>query len=170
MAVESGFDMGGAYVIERVGNCVLCKLPTRERVSPNGDRDADPRGVCGLRAVVHVQAAEFGYVAPSPTAIACYRCLYEKGSESYRRVFAALVKSHGWVKLESLTIAQLEAMPTISQGHFDNLKVDTGVRRVWLTRMTAEDGHTGSRRNDEVMFRGNWVACDVAGRPVLECA
>ncbi|HEX9804270.1 MAG TPA: hypothetical protein VGA67_01170 [Candidatus Dojkabacteria bacterium] len=34
----------------------------------------------------------------------------------------------------------LESLPTISTGHFDNLKIDTGVKRVWLSRMTIEDG------------------------------
>lgn len=38
------------------------------------------------------------------------------------------------------SLAELEAMPTISQGHMDNLKVDTGTMRVWLSRMTREDG------------------------------
>lgn len=42
------------------------------------------------------------------------------------------------------TLSELEAMPTISQGHTDNLKIETeieGVKyRIWLSRMTVEDG------------------------------
>jgi hypothetical protein len=38
------------------------------------------------------------------------------------------------------SLAELQAMPTISVGHFEDLKVETGQVRVWLSRMTAEDG------------------------------
>lgn len=31
-------------------------------------------------------------------------------------------------------------MPTIKQGHTDDLKVDTGTMRIWLSRMTIDDG------------------------------
>ena len=34
---------------------------------------------------------------------------------------------------------KLEHLPTLEQGHTDNLKFDDGKRRVWLSRMTAED-------------------------------
>jgi len=32
------------------------------------------------------------------------------------------------------TAAQLEEMPTIHSGHFDNLKIENDDRRVWLSR------------------------------------
>lgn len=35
---------------------------------------------------------------------------------------------------------ELEAMPTLAVGQADNLKVDTGSTRVWLSRCTVEDG------------------------------
>lgn len=38
------------------------------------------------------------------------------------------------------TLSQLEAMPTLEQGHTDDLKVDELETRVWLSRMTIEDG------------------------------
>ncbi len=41
---------------------------------------------------------------------------------------------------ENYTLEKLEAMPTISSGHFDNLKVDTGTVRVWLSRCGLADG------------------------------
>jgi hypothetical protein len=38
------------------------------------------------------------------------------------------------------TLAELEAMPTLSQGHDADLKVDDGRTRVWLHRTGPEDG------------------------------
>lgn len=36
--------------------------------------------------------------------------------------------------------SELKRMPTLHQGHYDNLKLDTGTQRVWLSRMTVADG------------------------------
>ena len=36
--------------------------------------------------------------------------------------------------MERYTLDELEAMPTLSQGHTCNLKVDDGQTRVWLFR------------------------------------
>ena len=38
------------------------------------------------------------------------------------------------------TAGELEDMPTLSSGQFDNLKVDTGELRVWLCRCGVADG------------------------------
>lgn len=38
------------------------------------------------------------------------------------------------------TYDELLAMPTLEQGHFANLKIDTGTLRVWVSRMTIADG------------------------------
>ena len=38
------------------------------------------------------------------------------------------------------TREELEAMPTISTGWTDDLKVDTGRMRIWVSRLTVEDG------------------------------
>ena len=43
-------------------------------------------------------------------------------------------------KLTKYSLAELEEMETISQSHEDNLKVETENVRVWLSRMTIEDG------------------------------
>lgn len=40
----------------------------------------------------------------------------------------------------AFSLAQLEALPTINEGHTSDLKWDTGQTRVWLSRMTKEDG------------------------------
>lgn len=41
----------------------------------------------------------------------------------------------------SYSLAEIESMPTINQGWTDNLKIDTGTERVWLSRLTVEDGN-----------------------------
>ncbi len=98
--VEFASDFGGGYKIVSPGRCVRCKLLTRVRVGVggqgnDGERSADPRGVCGMRAAVTVESD--GYSAPAP-AIACWKCLYESGEASYQSVYAELVAKHGWVK------------------------------------------------------------------------
>lgn len=57
------------------------------------------------------------------------------------------------------TLSELEFMPTIEQGHTDNLKIKTENIRVWLSRMNIEDGQpynnqvTIERRNSD----SQWV-------------
>ena len=38
------------------------------------------------------------------------------------------------------TLTELQAMPTIRQAWTGNLKVQTKFKRIWLSRMTIEDG------------------------------
>lgn len=38
------------------------------------------------------------------------------------------------------TVKELKNLPTLHSGQFDNLKVESKVERVWLSRMTIEDG------------------------------
>lgn len=42
--------------------------------------------------------------------------------------------------LDRYTLAELQALPTLSAGHFDNVKIDSNGLRVSLSRMTHEDG------------------------------
>lgn len=42
--------------------------------------------------------------------------------------------------LRRYTLAQLQRTPTIRQGQTDDLKVEAGALRVWLSRMRVEDG------------------------------
>lgn len=44
------------------------------------------------------------------------------------------------VNFTKYTLAELEAMPTISKGHMDDLKAEIENIRIWLSRMTVEDG------------------------------
>lgn len=38
------------------------------------------------------------------------------------------------------TISELENLPTISEGQADDLKIETKNIRIWLSRLTKEDG------------------------------
>jgi hypothetical protein len=55
------------------------------------------------------------------------------------------------------SLKQLQSMPTLHSGHFDNLKKDTGHTQIWLSRMTIEDGQP---YNNQVLIKrlikGRW--------------
>lgn len=42
--------------------------------------------------------------------------------------------------MKKFTLRELQQLETISQGHTDNLKIKTEDTKVWLSRMTIEDG------------------------------
>jgi hypothetical protein len=42
--------------------------------------------------------------------------------------------------MKRFSLAELEALPTLHSGQYDNLKVEKGTIRVWLSRMTVGDG------------------------------
>ncbi len=53
--------------------------------------------------------------------------------------------------------SELEARPTISSNQFDNLKVDLGELRVWLSRMTVADGMPYNNQiTVELLLNGRW--------------
>ena len=62
-------------------------------------------------------------------------------------------------KLFRFTKAELEGMPTLSQGHFENLKAEGEVdgipTRWWLTRMTVEDGEKHAVHVEQ-LIDGSW--------------
>lgn len=59
------------------------------------------------------------------------------------------------------TAEELEAIPTIHSGHFDNLKVQTEDTRVWLSRMTVEDGMPYNNQvTVEKLEDGLWVTVE----------
>jgi hypothetical protein len=60
--------------------------------------------------------------------------------------------------MKKYTLRELQAMETISQGHFSNLKIETENTRVWLSRMTKEDGAKANNMVEvEKLINGNWV-------------
>lgn len=59
------------------------------------------------------------------------------------------------------TLAELEAMPTLEHGHFDNLKIKTPTTQVWLSRMTKADGAAYNNAvTVEHMRNGLWETVD----------
>ena len=44
--------------------------------------------------------------------------------------------------MKKYTLRELQQLETISQGQTDNLKIKTEKTKVWLSRMTVEDGMT----------------------------
>ena len=70
-------------------------------------------------------------------------------------------------KLFRYTKSELEAMPTISSGQMENLKVEGDVdgipTRWWLTRMTVEDGETHAVHVEQ-LIDGSWQEVHKYGR------
>jgi hypothetical protein len=68
------------------------------------------------------------------------------------------------------TLEQIQGMPTIHQGQYANLKVETGKERghhldgdekVWLSRFTVEDGAPYDNQvTVERLVNGCWVTVD----------
>ena len=57
------------------------------------------------------------------------------------------------------TAKELEKLPTISEGQADDLKVEVGGKRIWLSRMTKEDGMPYNNQVTEEKFdskSGSW--------------
>jgi hypothetical protein len=73
------------------------------------------------------------------------------------------------LKERNYTLAELEALPTISQGHTDDLKVEaydidkktkeiTTGTRIWLSRMTKEDGMPYDNQVTVEKLKGGYVS------------
>lgn len=59
---------------------------------------------------------------------------------------------------EVYSLDELEDLPTLSEGQADDLKIDTGDVRIWLSRMTAEDGEPCDNKvTIEERRRGSWI-------------
>lgn len=55
-------------------------------------------------------------------------------------------------------LSELEKLPTLSKGQADDLKIDTGNTRVWLSRLTVEDGMPYNNQvTVEVKKNGHWI-------------
>lgn len=56
------------------------------------------------------------------------------------------------------TVQYLASLPTLHEGHFDNLKIETPTKRVWLSRMRIEDGMPYNNEvTVEQKIKGDWV-------------
>jgi len=61
------------------------------------------------------------------------------------------------------TLAELEAMTTLSVGQADDLKVETFDTRIWLSRCSVEDGEPYNNKVsvERRMRDGKWVIVEV---------
>lgn len=60
------------------------------------------------------------------------------------------------------SLSQLETLPTLHQGHSDDLKINTLTRRVWLSRLTVEDGmpYNNQVTVEVLTNEGSWMALE----------
>ena len=59
--------------------------------------------------------------------------------------------------MKKYTLRELQQMETIEQGHTDNLKIKTEDTKVWLSRMTVEDGMPYKNMvTVEKLINGKW--------------
>lgn len=55
------------------------------------------------------------------------------------------------------TASELKRKPTLSTGQCDSLKVDTGMKRVWISRCTVADGEPFNNKvTVEKLHDGRW--------------
>ena len=60
------------------------------------------------------------------------------------------------------TVKELQDRETISAGQTDNLKIDTGTVRVWLSRCGVEDGNIKDNLiTIERLINGSWEIVDL---------
>jgi len=56
------------------------------------------------------------------------------------------------------TLKELNNIPTISSAQADDLKINTGIRRIWLSRCSVEDGEPYPNKvTEEEWLLGRWV-------------
>ena len=59
--------------------------------------------------------------------------------------------------MKRFTLKELQQLKTISQGHTDDLKIKATDTKVWLSRMTAEDGMPYDNMvTVEKLINGRW--------------
>ena len=65
------------------------------------------------------------------------------------------------LEYSELTLDYLDGLPTIESGHFDNLKIQEPDVRVWLSRLTLEDGMPYNNQvTVEKLVDGQWKTFD----------
>ena len=59
---------------------------------------------------------------------------------------------------EQFTLEELESLPTLCVSQADDLKINDGLWRVWLSRCTVEDGEPYNNKvTVEYCYNGCWV-------------
>lgn len=63
--------------------------------------------------------------------------------------------------MKHFSLQELESLETLSSGHFDNLKLESKNCRIWLSRMTIEDGMPYNNQvTEEKLVEDGWVIVD----------
>ncbi len=63
--------------------------------------------------------------------------------------------------MKRYTLKELQVLPTLATGQADDLKIDTGSVRVWLSRCTREDGEPYDNKvSVEEYQNGRWVTIE----------
>lgn len=85
--------------------------------------------------------------------IACMACGISYGSQEKK---ADVEPSYE--EAMSMSKEELMALPTLSQGHMDNLKFDDGKHRIWVSRMSVADGAPEDNQiHFETLQGGRWI-------------
>jgi hypothetical protein len=64
--------------------------------------------------------------------------------------------------MKHYTLKELEDMPTLHSGQYDNLKIDAENTRVWLSRLGVADGMPYDNAvTVETLLNGSWVEREV---------
>jgi len=59
--------------------------------------------------------------------------------------------------MRKFSLKEICSMPVLKQGHFDNLVYESTTKRVWLSRMTIEDGMPFNNQvTIETLVQGKW--------------
>lgn len=57
-----------------------------------------------------------------------------------------------------ISLHQLNSLSTLKQGHTDDLKMESAICRIWLSRLTKEDGMPYDNQvTEEELVNGEWL-------------
>jgi hypothetical protein len=69
--------------------------------------------------------------------------------------------------MHKVSLAILEALPTLAVGQADDLKIDDGETRIWLSRCGVEDGEPYANKfTVEKLINGRWVETKTYRAPI----
>jgi hypothetical protein len=88
--------------------------------------------------------------------------LYEPKKQVYTHYLTSVIEWDGKLpERKHYTLQELNALPTLDQAHFDNLKVEEGNTRVWLSRMEKQDGAPYDNQvTVEIAIKGKWYTIE----------
>lgn len=67
-------------------------------------------------------------------------------------------------RIARMSAAEIEALPTLEEGHMTNYKIITRDRVVGVVRAGPDDDYFGEKIIHEKLVAGCWVSCDARGR------